>query len=83
MRVQINLGIGKRSRQLFNAIGSTLLGQLIRKKFRVVVCKTNDCLPRFQPQHDSVATIHGNGDRAQPSALTAYFLTKVCKPLVL
>jgi hypothetical protein len=44
MGVQIDLGIGKRPGQLFNAVGRALFGQIEGEKFRVVVCKTNDCL---------------------------------------
>ena len=42
MRVQVDLGIGQRTRQFFNAIGCTPLRNIVREKFRVIVRQASD-----------------------------------------
>jgi hypothetical protein len=39
MRVQIDLGIGKRTGELFNAVGGAFFGQIEGEKFRVVTSR--------------------------------------------
>jgi hypothetical protein len=57
MGVQINLGIGERPGQLFDAVGGTLLGQIIGEKFRMKISEVNGLC---SPAPRTPATIQGN-----------------------
>lgn len=63
MRVQIDLGIGKRPGKLFNAVGRALFGQIVREKFRMKISQVNGFC---SPAPRTPATIQGNLPDIQP-----------------
>jgi hypothetical protein len=77
MRVQIDLGIRQRPGQLFNAVGGTLLGQVICKEFRVIIRKNDRYASSLAA--NLVVTIHGNNNCLQPSA-SLLCIQELCLP---